>query len=182
MTWLLKLLGPLALELLPGRGTVYLLLGALVGGFGGGVYVTKKFWDASEVTAVNEARAAEQDAVRMGDEHSKGVLDRARQRKETNDAKLDDLRRRLARAPRCNVPVPADWLRNDRLPATPPDPRRARSADAPVDPAADPDPVAPAADVVLTCERNRTDVYQPEADERAAIRAWYEDLRRRYNR
>ncbi len=43
-------------------------------------------------------------------------------------------------------------------------------------------PQADARDVVLVCERNRLEVYEPEADERAALRAWYDELRSRYNR
>lgn len=181
----LNLIGPFFGAIIPGRGTVYLLLGALVFGFGGGVYVTKKFWDASEVTAVNEARVKEQDAVLLGDGHSKGVLDRARQRKGENDAIRNDLERRLASAPACTVPVPRQRVRNPGMPPASPDPGRARSANPRLDPVpdpADPGPVADARDVVRTCELNRTDAYQPEADERQALRDWYNDLRKRFNR
>lgn len=172
---LLKLLG--LTGIIPSPITVYILLGAMAASAAGGGWVVYKFWQASEVTAVNEARAAEHDAVLLGNDHSKGVLDRARDRKAKNEKTIRDLRRRLAAQPGCTVAVPGEWLRGDEsLPGAAGNTRRARPADAPVDPVAD------ARDVVLTCELNRTDVYQPEADERAAIRAWYNDLRRRLNR
>lgn len=183
---LLKLLN--LTGIIPSPITVYLMLAIAAGSAWSGGWVVYKFWQASEVTAVNEARAAEHDAVLLGDSHSRGVLERARQRKEANEAALDELRGRLAAVPACDVPVPGEWVRRDKhVPRAPADPGRARSAHQAVDPAprAEPVPAAPVADardVVLTCEKNRTEVYQPEADERSALRAWYEDLRRRYNR
>jgi hypothetical protein len=47
-------------SLFTNRLGVYLALGAAVLGFAGGVYVTKKFWDASELLAVNEAMSLQQ--------------------------------------------------------------------------------------------------------------------------
>ncbi len=177
---LLNFLGPILSTIVPARGTVYLLLAALASGFAGGVWITKKFWDASEVTAVNEARAEERDATLLGNGADKGVLDRARQRREINDAIRQDLERRLAHAPRCPVPVPAEWLSGGELPRPPRDPGRPRPTDPDLDTPAG--PIADARDVVRTCERNRTEVYQPEADERQAIRDWYNALRERFNR
>lgn len=172
---------PWLTQLIPGRGTVYLLLGAIAAGFAGGVYVTTKFWDASELAAVQDARTAERDAALLGNDHEKGALERARQRKEQSDALLEDLRLRLAHGAYCNVPVPREWVRSTGpMPRAPADPGRPRPADPPLDPAAG--PVADAGQVVLTCERNRLEAYQPEADDRAAIRAWYNGLRQRLNR
>lgn len=174
-------LGPWLAQLIPGRGTIYLLLITCGLGFTGGVYVTKKFWDASELIAVNEAREQERDAGRIGADHERKRLAEARKDKEESDALLEDLRLRLAHGTYCNVPVPPEWLRDQRrLPRTPPDTPRPRPADPPLDPA--PGPVADAGAVVLTCERNRLETYLPEARDRAALRAWYEDLRRRFNR
>jgi len=182
---LLKLIPGLA-SIIPSPITVYLMLAIAAGSFAGGGWVVYKFWQAAEVTAVNEARATERDAVLIGDGHSKGVLDRARQRQEKNRVDLDELERRLAAVKPCPVPVPAAWMRGNKLPRAAPAPAGPRPADSPVDsaPAArvDEGPVADARDVVLTCERNRTEVYQAEADERAALRAWYTDLRVRFNR
>ena len=182
---LLKLI-PGLVGIIPSPITVYLMLAIAAGSFAGGGWVVYKFWQAAEVTAVNEARATERDAVLIGDQHSKGVLDRGRQRLEVNRVEIEALRARLARVKPCPVPVPAAWLRRDQLPRAAPAPASPRPADSPVDPApaagVDEGPVADARDVVLTCERNRTEVYQPEADERAAARAWYNDLRARFNR
>lgn len=68
METLLSLIAAIAGPAVPGligsfftnRFGVYLALGAAVAGFAGGVYVTKKFWDASELTAVNQAMAQQQ--------------------------------------------------------------------------------------------------------------------------
>lgn len=173
--------------IIPSPITVYLMLGIAAGSAFGGGWVVYKFWQASEVTAVNLARAKERDAVMLGNEHEKGVLERARIRKEQTDALIEDLRLRLANGTYCNTPIPPAWVRqHDQLPRTPPDTRRPRPADPPVAAAPrsapDPGPQADSRDVVLTCERNRIEVYQPEADERASLRAWYNDLRKRYNR
>lgn len=177
---LLKLIPGLA-GIIPGSITVYLMLAIAAGSFAGGGWVVWKFWQASEVTAVNEARATERDAVLIGNQHERGVLDRARERKEKTDEAIADLQARLDGVKPCPVPVPAAWLPDHSLPRAAADPARPRPADPPVDPAAGDGPVADARDVVLTCERNRLEVYEPEADERAALRAWYTDLRARYN-
>jgi len=178
---LLKLIPGLA-GIIPSPITIYIMLAIAAGSFAGGGWVVWKFWQASEVTAVNEARATERDAVLIGNQHERGVLDRARQREVRKNEAIEDLRRRLAGRKPCPVPVPADWLPvHPSLPGTATDPARPRPADPPLDPAAGDGPLADARDLVLTCERNRLEVYEPEADERAALRAWYSDLRARFN-
>ena len=194
---LLKLIPGLA-GIIPSPITIYIMLGIAAASAAGGGWVVYKFWQASEVTAVNEARATERDAVLIGNEHERGVLDRARQRSITHESELEELRLRLAHGTYCNVPVPRAWVRRDvvvsraaadpggarpaapRVDTNPPNPPLAKGGDA--EQRGDSGPVADAGDVVLTCERNRVEVYEPEADERAALRAWYNGVRARFNR
>lgn len=177
MTWLLKLLGPLFSQLIPGRGTIYLLLIACAASSAAGGWVVYKFWKAAEVEAVNEARHQEREASALGLAHEKIALLRAEERQEIAREKITELERRLALGKPCPVAVPADWLRDPRsVSRSAPDPAGARPADPPLDPAPGGGPVADARAVVLTCERNRLEVYQAEADERRQLRDWYREL------
>jgi len=169
------------LNWIPAPWLIWLRIALYVACFAAGAWVTHKFHQADEVRAVNAARVAEHEIVLWGNDVEKGVLDRARDRRERANNELDDLRARLARAPGCPVPVPPSWLRKPRpVPGTPADSPGARPTPAPVDTPAG-GPTADARDVVFTCERNRLEVAEPEADEREALRAWYEGVRRRYN-
>lgn len=165
------------LGLIPGRGTVYLLLMITVLSFVSGFYVKGKFEDAKLVMAVNEARAQERDAALIGNESDRKYLSTLRQREKDANVKLNALRRRLASVPACPVPVTPGLRDGFDVPATAPDARRARPAGEGVDSS----PVADARDVVLTCERNRLEVHEPNAEQIKAMREWYRGIRERLN-
>lgn len=172
---------PLALLLpflgrITGRVWVYVALAACAASFLSGYWVKSKFEQAKQVAAVNAARVAERDAGKIGGKYESGVLARAREREVQHRAQLSRLRSQLASMPACDLVVPPEWVRQPlTVPGTPADPLRAESADPPL-------VVADARNAIVACERNRVEVYAPEADERAALRAWYEELRERYNR
>jgi len=172
---------PWLASFIPSRWTVYLLLLFTLAGFGGGVWVTHKFEATQQISALNAARNAERTAALIGNQADTAYLNQLRKDKETNDAKIADLRRRLAAVPGCFVPVPHDWLRQPPgLPGT------AAAAGSPGPAAAGVDtpavPVASSADVVETCERNRLEVMEPNAQQIRALQEWYGSLRLRYTR
>lgn len=189
MSWVLQLLARLGPGLLgslrafiPSAGTAYLILALCASSAAAGGWAVYKFWQASEVEAVNDARHQERTAAAVGLAHEKLALLRAEERQETAREKIEALERRLARVKPCPVAVPADWLRDHRpVPRAAADPAGARPADPPLDPAPA-GPTADARDAVLTCERNRLEVYQAEADERQQLRDWYRDLCRERNK
>lgn len=169
------------LRLITGRVWVYLALIAMASSFVGGWYVANKFHKAAEVAAVNAARVAERDAATIGNRHETEYLAKLRDQKRKSDAKIRNLQQRLAAAPTCSVPVPVDWLRGGAdVPGPAGDAGSASGAPAAMDTAAE--PVADARDVVLTCERNRLEVTEPNAEQLKAVQAWYKDLRKRMNR
>ena len=164
------------LKLVTGRVWVYIALTAVAASFAGGWYVHGKFADAKLVRAVNEARTKEHDALNAGNQAEHGYLSRLRQQRDSANVKLNALRKRLAGAPACPVPVPVEWLRDDkRVPEAAPDASGAR-------PAGEDLVTADARDVVLNCERNRLEVHGPNAEQIEAIRSWYRELMLQYNR
>lgn len=171
-----------ALSFIPGPWLVWIRIGLYVACFGAGLWTAHKFHQAEQARAVNEARAAERDVVAIGNSAERVYLERMRKQKEQADATLSQLRRRLARAPRCDVPVPVDFMREPAgVSGAAGDPAGARSAGPPV--AADlAGPVADCRAVVETCSRNKADVCDPNAEQLDALRAWYRDVRERYNR
>lgn len=165
------------LSFIQGRILVYAALIGMAGSFVGGYWVNGKFEQAKQVTAVNLARAKERDAGRIGYVSEAKYLATLKAQEKQSDAKIENLKRRLAHAKPCAVPVPTDWLRQpERVSPASPDAGRARPAGETVDPVAD------ARDVVLTCERNRLEVHDHNSAQIEAMRAWYRDLAKRYNR
>ena len=163
------------LNLITGRVWVYLVLVGLASSFVGGYYVKSKFEQAKQVTAINLARSQERDAATIGNVASHRYLSTLRQREKDANVKINQLRKRLAAVPACPVPVPDEWLRDERVSSTATDARRAR-------PTGENLATADARDVVLTCERNRLEVHQPNAEQIEAMRQWYRALRDGYNR
>lgn len=166
---------PWLASFIPSRWTVYLLLLFTLAGFSGGVWVTRKFEAARQISAVNSARNTERAAALLGNQADTVYLNQLRKDKETNDAKIADLRRRLAAAPGYMVPVPHDWLRQ------PPGLLGAAASAGSPGPAAAgmdsaPGPVASSADVVETCERNRLEVMEPNAEQLRALQSWYKKI------
>lgn len=168
------------LGLITGRMWTYAVLIGLVGSFAGGWYVANKFHAAEQLRAVNVARVAERDAVTLGNEHERGYLSRMREKQEKANAKIAKLQKRLRAVPSCPVPIPAEWLRQP-APSVPA-PARDAAGTGSTGKAVDTAPVADAKDVVLTCERNRLEVSEPNAEQLTAVQQWYRDLRERLNR
>lgn len=167
-------------QAISGRVFIYGALAALVAGFAGGWYVKGKFEDAAKLAAVNEARIAERDAAQIGIDADRRYLANLQRQKEKSDANLKRLQNRLARARSCVVPVSPGLRDGTDIAATTPVAGRAEPAAAPMDPATE--PVADARDVVLTCERNRLEVAEPNAEQIIELQQWYEQLRKRYNK
>jgi len=164
--------------LFPSTTTLYLLaLVALLSAWGTW-RVCSWAHDAEVAQQLKITRAIEGDVAVIGNKHERAALAAAEQRRKDAENALHTLRKRLAAAPGCPVPVPPQWL-PERAPAVPGaarDPARPGPAAPPVDPVAD------SRAVVETCERNRLEVYEAEADDRERIRAWYRELRERVNR
>jgi hypothetical protein len=193
MKWLfgnlLQAASPWLLQLIPGRGTLYLVLAAAVAGFGGGIYVTKKFWDASELIAINESVAKERGATADAFSASSAHLANLRTQQEKADATIDELRNELKKMPDCRVPrAAARVLNNAAVPATSTPsarlrpPAQAAEAGAPEreTPGASPD--GPECRVVVeTCGWNYANICNPNAIQLEDVQRWYNDLRKRYN-
>lgn len=171
----------LTATIFPSRAVVYMVLIASALSFGGGLWVSHKFHQAAEYTAVQEARGKEQSQALATDQIDKHYLAQLNADKEKNDATIKDLQARLAAAPHYQLPVPADWLQKPSgmsgvaafavglIPA-------GAAVDQPAAPTAD------SADVVATCERNKLEVSDPNAQQLTDLQAWYTDLAKRYNR
>jgi hypothetical protein len=165
-------------SVIPSSFTLYLIAAVALASAWGTWRVCTWAHDAEVARQVQVTRMIEGDVATIGNRHERAALAAAEQRRKDAENALQTLRRRLAAAPRCDVPVPPQWL-PERAPAVPGaarDPARAGPAAPPLDPVAD------ARTVVETCERNRLEVYEAEADERERIRAWYRELRERVNR
>lgn len=165
------------LSFIPAPWLIWIRVGLYLACFAAGVWVSQKFHDADLVRAVNEARATERDTVVIGNQAESGYLDRMRKMKESGDAKLEDLRKRNAKRPRCDVSVPADWLREPAAGVS----SFAGNAAGPQPAGAQVDPVADCRDVVQTCERNRLEVCEPNAVQLDAVIGWYASVRKRMN-
>lgn len=164
------------LNLITGRAWVYIALAGMAGSFLGGYWVKGKFEQAKQVTAITMARVAERDAAAFGNEADRGYLNKLRGLKDRSDESIRKLRRQLAVTKPCAVPVPAEWMRqHGSVPNATRDASRSQ-------PTGETVVTADSRDVVLTCERNRLEVHQPNVEQIEAMQLWYESLRQRYNK
>lgn len=171
------------LRLITGRVWVYIALAACVGCFLAGWQIKGKFEAAKQLAAVNKARVSERDAASIGSAAEKRYLSAIAEMENIGHEKILELQKRLASTPRCDVSIPAEWVRNDV------DVPSAAGASVSLRPPAAavaqtrPDlEVRDARDVVLNCERNRVEVAEPNALQLRALQDWYRQLRERYNR
>lgn len=171
------------LRVITGRVWVYIALAACAGSFLAGWQVKGKFEAAKQLAAVNAARNAERDVARSSAIAETKYLNDLAEMENIGHEKVLELQKRLASAPRCDVPVPAEWVRNDvdvsGAAGAAPSLKPPAAAVAQARPDLE---VRDARDVVLNCERNRVGVAEPNAMQLRAFQQWYEDLRKRYNR
>lgn len=165
----------------------WLIAGAMLTAFSGGYYVRDRIAKAALVDAVQKARETERNAMELALKAEWSAQDAARIREREAHGKIRTLQRRLANAPRCDVPVPDDWVRKRAdLPTTaaaaagtgpsaarvePDQPAGLRGADG---------PVTDARVAVANCERNRLENFDAEVAERKALREFYHALVKRY--
>ena len=163
------------LSLITGRVWVYVALIGMAGSFFGGYWVKSKFEQAKQAIAINQARDKERDAVLMGNDQERGYLARAREKQEAASGEIEELRARLAKSKPCAVPVTRGMRGKPSVSKPAPDASRVQPTAPDVD-------TADARDVVLNCERNRLERFEPNAEQMKGMQKWYESLRRQYNR
>lgn len=151
---------------------IIFLAGLLSGG-----WAVHKLYEADQAAQLSETIKTNQATVRLVNRAGSAYLAQQRQKDAANEKTITDLRRRLANAPACNVPVPAEWVRpSGELPDAAGPRSKSGSTGTQVEAVAD------CRQVVESCELNRERVCEPAADQADAIRRLWKEMQGRINR